>query len=211
MGQSAIILHAPSSGRERQRVLADLGPGSHRRLHGLTSGKAQLRNLPELAAHIFDTPQPMARRLRLLTHGLKIAHPLRGLSMSLHLLWMSDKTGTTRACRGLNPVSRELRSDRRGATYSRLRHDQCINLPHGGLHDVRIYCHILIMFRGRQRLCNPPCGGYPLDTLLTDGAWLFETALARIVQCGSNKILCTLYNPPCGWWLLFYRVAMCCV
>ena len=60
-----------------------------------------------------DTPQPMARRLRLLTHGLKIAHPLRGLSMSLHLLWMSDKTGTTRACRGLNPVSRELRSDHR--------------------------------------------------------------------------------------------------
>ena len=58
MGQSAIILHAPSSGRERQRVLADLGPGTHRRLHGLTSGKAQLRILPELAAQVFTPRNP---------------------------------------------------------------------------------------------------------------------------------------------------------
>ena len=83
MGQSAIILHAPSSGRERQRVLADLGPGTHRRLHGLTSGKPQLRILPELAAHVFYTPRPMARRLRLLTHGLKTArHAPRALFSS---------------------------------------------------------------------------------------------------------------------------------
>ena len=52
MGQSAIILHAPSSGRERQRVLADLGPGPPYRLHRLKSGEAQLRILPELAAHV---------------------------------------------------------------------------------------------------------------------------------------------------------------
>ena len=84
MGQRAIIHHAPSSGRERQRVFADLGPGSHRLRHGLKSGKAQLRILPELAAHVSDTPQPMARRLRLLTHGLKNAHPLRGLPMPVY-------------------------------------------------------------------------------------------------------------------------------
>ena len=58
MGQRATILHAPSSGRERKRVLADLGPGTHRRLHGLTSGKAQLRILPELAAHVFTPRNP---------------------------------------------------------------------------------------------------------------------------------------------------------
>ncbi|MBP3589639.1 MAG: hypothetical protein J6J61_03600 [Muribaculaceae bacterium] len=58
MGQRVTILHAPSSGRKRQRVLADLGPGSHRRLHGLTSGKAQLRILPELAARILILRNP---------------------------------------------------------------------------------------------------------------------------------------------------------
>ncbi|MBP3639439.1 MAG: hypothetical protein J6J20_06085 [Muribaculaceae bacterium] len=39
-------------------MLADLGPGTHRRLHGLTSGKAQLRILPELAAQVFIPRNP---------------------------------------------------------------------------------------------------------------------------------------------------------
>ena len=58
MGQSGTILHTPSSGRKRQRVLADPGPGSPYRFHGLTSGKAQLRILPELAAQVFTPRNP---------------------------------------------------------------------------------------------------------------------------------------------------------
>ena len=66
MGQSTGIPHAPSSGRKRGRVLTDLGPGIPRQLHGLKSGEAKLRILPELASHVCGIPYP---------HGSSAAPP----------------------------------------------------------------------------------------------------------------------------------------
>ena len=77
--------HHPPRAELRQEATARVnGPWSR---HTPTAPRTNVRR--SAAAHPAGaccagiyTPQPMARRLRLLTHGLKNAHPLRGLPMS---------------------------------------------------------------------------------------------------------------------------------